>query len=42
MKCPKCGAVAREGARFCENCGAPIMIKGKADNGAKEKKIIIA
>lgn len=42
MKCPKCGAEVREDARFCENCGAPIMIKGKAENGAKEKKIIIA
>ena len=24
MKCRKCGAEISEGAKFCENCGAPI------------------
>lgn len=24
MNCPKCSQVLREGARFCDNCGAPV------------------
>ena len=24
MNCPKCGAILKEGAKFCESCGAAI------------------
>ncbi len=27
-RCEKCGAEAREGARFCPSCGAPVAVEG--------------
>ncbi|HAG70299.1 MAG TPA: hypothetical protein DCL38_10065 [Lachnospiraceae bacterium] len=31
MICPKCGAVLRDGSRFCESCGAPIAEDNVSD-----------
>lgn len=36
MNCQKCGAVVREGAKHCGNCGAPVSTSNK-----KKKKDII-
>ena len=27
MKCQKCGSELRDGAKFCDNCGAAVMLK---------------
>ncbi len=35
MKCPKCGAEVREGAKFCGSCGAPYREKSLVQGGAK-------
>ncbi len=31
MTCHRCGAASREGARFCDRCGAPLLAAGAAD-----------
>ena len=28
MYCEKCGAQLTEGAKFCDNCGAPVILPG--------------
>ena len=28
MYCEKCGAQLTEGAKFCDNCGAPVVLPG--------------
>src|SRR5205809_7203296 len=30
MKCPSCGSRNREGARFCDSCGAPLEQRPEA------------
>jgi len=40
MKCPKCGATTREGATFCNQCGASLEPAGEqaaAESSVKPK-----
>jgi class 3 adenylate cyclase len=38
MRCPSCGTVNREGARFCDNCGTPLVQAGEPAAPAPEVK----
>ena len=35
MKCQKCGSELRDGAKFCDNCGAAVEIKKLCPNYIK-------
>jgi hypothetical protein len=38
MNCPNCGAENEEGARFCENCGAPLETQLNLPNRPPEEE----
>ena len=35
MFCQKCGSECKEGALFCSNCGAPLVVQSESDNISK-------
>ena len=43
MKCDKCGAELNENSKFCNNCGAQVVIEKEekqGDSGKKKSKMI--
>ena len=36
MKCPACGNFNREGAKFCDGCGAPLEDRGRAAEATQQ------
>lgn len=38
MKCQKCGSELRDGAKFCDNCGAAVQLKKQSPNCEQTNK----